>query len=108
MGINKFENIDRAARSRVGEYDFDYRTEQAMYMATNNGLGVVDFSFGMLSGCDGEECLWLVVIVLVILAAVILVAASAYITHFWFLSGALLLGSMWIIFIRELRVRPQN
>jgi hypothetical protein len=106
LGITRTENINQAIRTPVGEYDYDYRVEQAMYLATDNGLTIVDFSFGMISECDGEDCLWMVVIILVLVATVILVAGSASIIHFWFFSGSILLCGMWIIFIRELRVRP--
>jgi hypothetical protein len=107
LGITKTENINRGLRTPIGEYDYDYRAEQAMYLATDNGPTIVDFSFGMISDCDGDACLWLVVIVLVLVATVILVAGSASIIHFWFFSGSILLCGMWIIFLRELRVRPE-
>jgi hypothetical protein len=106
LGISRTENIYRVMGTPVGEYDYDYRVEEAMYLATDNGFTIVDFSFGMISDCDGDACLWLVVIILVLVATVILVAGSASIIHFWFFSGSIFLCGMWIIFIRELRVRP--
>jgi hypothetical protein len=108
LGITRTENINRAIETPVGEYNYDYRVEQAMYMATDTGMNTVDFSFGILSGCDDDACFWIVVIILVVVATAILVIGSAYITHFWFFSGSIFLCGMWIIFIRELRVRPDN
>ncbi len=108
LGITKTENINRGLRTPIGEYDYDYRAEQAMYLATDNGFTIVDFSFGMISDCDEDFCLWLVIIILVLVATVILVAGSASIIHFWFFSGSIFLCGMWIIFLRELRVRPDH
>jgi len=108
LGIARTENISRAVKTPIGEYDYDYRVEQAIYMTTNSGLRIFDFSFGILSGCDDDACFWIYIILLVVVATTVLVAGSAFITHFWFLSGAIFLCAMWIFFIRELRVRPDN
>jgi len=107
LGIFKTENIDRVRGTPIGEYDYDYRAEQAMYLATNSGSTIVDFSFGTALDCDGDDCFWVFIIALVLVATVILVAGSASIIHFWFFSGSILLCGMWIIFLRELRVRPK-
>jgi hypothetical protein len=107
LGITRTENVNMAIDSPVGEYDYNYRVEQAMSLATDTGVNTIDFSFGILSECDDDACFWIVVIILVVIATVILVIGSAYITHFWFFSGAIFLCGMWIIFVRELRVRPR-
>lgn len=108
LGIARTEKISRAIDTPIGEYDYDYRSEQAMYLATDTGMNTIDFSFGILSDCDDDVCFWIVVFILVVVATVILVIGSAYITHFWFFSGSIFLCGMWIIFIRELRVRPDH
>lgn len=107
LGISRTENINRGLRTPIGEYQYDLQAEQAMQLATDSGFTIADFSFGIISDCDDDVCFWLVIIVLVLVATVILVAGSASIIHFWFFSGSVLLCGMWIIFLRELRARPE-
>lgn len=48
--------------------------------------------------CDGEECLVMILIVVVIAS----VLASAYIPHFWVVATLILLTLMAVISLREL------
>lgn len=56
--------------------------------------------------CDGEGCAYILLLVLLIIVTVVLIIGSAFIPHFWLLSGILFLTIMIIITIHELRVRP--
>jgi hypothetical protein len=66
----------------------------------------VPFSSGVSMSCDGDGCLAVVLIVALVAITLVLVLGSAYIPHFWILSGVVLLSILVIITIHEIRLRP--
>lgn len=103
-GITKTENLSvlRASPQKaVGYNTFDdtgYFVQQA--------AGVGEWGLA-LPDCEDEFCLVFLVIALIILVFV-LVIGSAYIPHFWLLSGSIMLGIMALIAIHDLRIRPKE
>jgi uncharacterized protein (DUF983 family) len=57
------------------------------------------------SSCDDDACLAIVLIVALVVITLVMVIGSAFIPHFWLLSGMVFLAILTIITIHEIRIR---
>ncbi len=105
LGLAKTENMQvlRSASTQA----VSYNTYQPVGLFLQGAGEVADLGFDLsIPDCDGDACAVFLVIGLVILVFV-LVIGSAFIPHFWFLSGSLMLAIMVLITIHDLRIRPR-
>ncbi len=61
-----------------------------------------------LPSCNDDVCGVITLVIALFVITFVMVVGSAYIPHFWFLSGFVLLTIMALITIHEIRVRPEN
>lgn len=66
----------------------------------------IDSSFFELPDCDDDACEALFLVVALVVLTLILVLGSAFIPHFWFLAGSVLLLVCLLIVLHEIRLRP--
>jgi hypothetical protein len=57
------------------------------------------------SSCDDDACVAIVLIVALVVITLVMVIGSAFIPHFWVLSGMVFLAILTIITIHEIRIR---
>jgi hypothetical protein len=57
------------------------------------------------SSCDDDSCLAIMLIVALVVITLVMVIGSAFIPHFWLLSGMVFLAILTIITIHEIRIR---
>lgn len=66
----------------------------------------IDSSFFELPECDDDACEALFLVIALVVLTLILVLGSAFIPHFWFLAGSVLLTILLLITLHEIRLRP--
>ncbi len=71
---------------------------------------VADFdgSIFELAECDDEGCEVLFLVIVLFVLTLLMVVGSAFIPHFWFLSGSVLLTILLLITLHEIRIRPAS
>lgn len=82
-----------------------------MKASEGNGFTVdggmdMDFSIFDLMECDDEACEVLFLVIGLIVLTLVMVIGSAFIPHFWFLSGSVLLTVLLLMTVHEIRLRP--
>ncbi len=86
-----------------------YNNVQPSGLFLQSAGNVSDFAFSFdLPDCDGDACGTIFLVIALIVLVLVLVIGSAYIPHFWILSGTILLGIMLLIAIHDLRLRPES
>lgn len=65
-----------------------------------------DASFLELPDCDDDACEAIFLVIALVVLTLILVLGSAFIPHFWFLAGSVLLTVLLLITLHEIRLRP--
>ncbi len=105
LGLANTENMD-ALRATSTE-PVIYNAIQPAGLLFQGAGEVADFGFAFdLPSCDDDACGVILLVVGLIILTFVLVIGSAFIPHFWILSGSLLLGVMLLIAIHDLRQRP--
>lgn len=102
IGLTRTENLRGIRASRLGA--IEYNVVRATDFVIWDTLSFVEGADADILDCEGEACGVLLVIALIVLTFV-LVIGSAFIPHFWMLSGSILLSIMLLITIRDLRIR---
>jgi len=102
IGLTRTENLRAISASRLETVE--YNVVRASDFVVWDALGFIEGADADILDCDGEACGVLLVIALIVLTFV-LVIGSAFIPHFWLLSGSILLSIMLFITIRDLRIR---
>ena len=97
----KTENIGLMFASRSEAVEYNVVQPVGYFLVNYADVGGLSLD---IPDCNDEGCVWLLVIGLIFLVF-ILVIGSAYIPHFWLLSGALLLCIMALITLHDLRIR---
>ena len=110
LGITRTENIKQVSLSRQepGQYNtidpswlfFIGDTSSSSDSSGSRGIDLTD--------CDGDGCGYILLVVALVVITLILVIGSAFIPHFWLLSGCLFGAIMVVIAVHDLRVRPQK
>lgn len=65
-----------------------------------------DSSFFELLECEDDSCEALMLVIALAVLTLLLVLGSAFIPHFWFLAGSVLLTILLLITLHEIRLRP--
>jgi len=103
LGLAKTENMEVLRASYTEPVSYNTKPNAGNIFLTTGD--VTDFGFSGLSDCDDDVCGVILLVVGLIILTLVLVIGSAYIPHFWLLSGALLVGIMLLIAIHDLRIR---
>ncbi|HSB65250.1 MAG TPA: hypothetical protein VLD65_01650 [Anaerolineales bacterium] len=107
LGLARTENMAtlRATRSE----SISYNAYQVTGIFLEGAGDVGDLGIAMdLPDCDSDACGVMILVIVLIALTLVLVIGSAFIPHFWILSGSLLLGIMALIAIHDLRLRPAS
>ena len=101
LGINNAEDIRNLSWSTTTE-------AAAFNQFIPSGGNFLSFTGDAVSipDCNDDVCGAIMLVIALIVITFVLVAGSAYIPHFWFLSGFVLLTIMALITIHEIRFRP--
>jgi hypothetical protein len=73
-----------------------------IFLATGD---ISDFGLSGLPDCDDDVCGVILLVIGLVILTLVLVIGSAFIPHFWLLSGSILVGIMLLIAIHDLRIR---
>jgi hypothetical protein len=103
LGLANTENMGvlRASYTEPVSYNTN-PNEGNIFLTTGD---VTDFGFSGLSDCDDDVCGVILLVIGLVILTLVLVIGSAYIPHFWLLSGSILVGIMLLIAIHDLRIR---
>jgi hypothetical protein len=103
LGLARTENIEvlRASSTQPVSYNTNPNLGN-IFLATGDAT---DFGFSGLSDCDDDVCGAILLVIGLVILTLVLVIGSAYIPHFWLLSGSILVGIMLLIAIHDLRIR---
>jgi hypothetical protein len=103
LGLSKTENIEvlRASYTQPVSYNTNPNIGN-IFLVTGDAA---DFGFSWLSDCDDDVCGVILMVIGLVILTLVLVIGSAYIPHFWLLSGSILVGIMLLIAIHDLRIR---
>lgn len=107
IGISKTENpgLLRASRQELIEYNTYQTTDFFLWTLAEagNSSSLLD-----IPECSGDECGVLLLLIALIVLTLILVAGSAFIPHFWFFSGSIMLSIMALIAVHNLLIRKSE
>jgi hypothetical protein len=103
LGLARTENLEvlRASSTQPVSYNTNPNLGN-IFLATGDAT---DFGFSGLSDCDDDVCGAILLVIGLVILTLVLVIGSAYIPHFWLLSGSILVGIMLLIAIHDLRIR---
>jgi hypothetical protein len=103
LGLARTENLEvlRANSTQPVSYNTNPNLGN-IFLATGDAT---DFGFSGLSDCDDDVCGAILLVIGLVILTLVLVIGSAYIPHFWLLSGSILVGIMLLIAIHDLRIR---
>jgi hypothetical protein len=103
LGLARTENVEvlRASSTQPVSYNTNPNLGN-IFLATGDAT---DFGFSGLSDCDDDVCGAILLVIGLVILTLVLVIGSAYIPHFWLLSGSILVGIMLLIAIHDLRIR---
>jgi hypothetical protein len=103
LGLARTENLEvlRANSTQPVSYNTNPNLGN-IFLATGDAT---DFGFSWLSDCDDDVCGAILLVIGLVILTLVLVIGSAYIPHFWLLSGSILVGIMLLIAIHDLRIR---
>jgi hypothetical protein len=107
LGLAQTENMSVLSTSPTKTVSYNTVQTTGFFLNTVGNAGELGFLDG-LSDCDGDVCGVILLVVLLVILTFVLVLGSAYIPHFWILSGSILLGIMLLIAIHDLRLRPHQ
>jgi hypothetical protein len=105
LGLARTEDmrILRATRTE----SINYNAYQGAGIILEEAGNAADFGLPLgFSDCDSDACGVVLLVIGLIILTFVLVIGSAFIPHFWILSGSILLGIMLLIAIHDLRLRP--
>jgi hypothetical protein len=107
LGLSNTENMAvlRAAPTETVSYNTVQST--GIVLETVGEAGDLGFAVD-LPDCDNDACGGILLVIGLIILTFVLVVGSAFIPHFWILSCSLLLGSMLLIAIHDLRLRREQ
>ncbi len=100
LGINNVEDVRNLSWSI---------NEAAVYnQPVQAGVNFIGFTGDALSlpSCNDDACGVIMLVIALVVITLVLVVGSAYIPHFWVLSGFVFLTILALITIHELRFRP--
>lgn len=103
LGLANTENMEVLRASSIESVSYNTTRDMGnVFLSTGD---VTDFGFSGLSGCDDDVCGVILLVIGLVILTLVLVIGSAYIPHFWLLSGSILVGIMLLIAIHDLRIR---
>jgi hypothetical protein len=103
LGLVKTENMEVLRTTYTEPVSYNTNPNIGNIFLTTGD--VTDFGFSGLSDCDDDVCGVILLVIGLVILTLVLVIGSAYIPHFWLLSGSILVGIMLLIAIHDLRIR---
>jgi hypothetical protein len=106
LGLTRTENMRMLSATRAES--ISYNAYQATGIFLEGAGDASDLGFALdLPDCDSDACGAIFLVIGLIILTFVLVIGSAFIPHFWLLSGSILLGIMLLIAIHDLRLRSE-
>jgi hypothetical protein len=105
LGLANTENVSTLRATRTEPVSYNTIQSTGILLETVGDAGDLGFTVD-LPDCDSDACGAVILVIVLIVLTFVLVIGSAFIPHFWILSGSILLGMMVLIAIHDLRIQP--
>lgn len=107
LGLARTENMNALIATRSETISYNAYQVTGILLEGAGDAGDLGIALD-LPNCDSDACGAIILVIVLIVLTLVLVIGSAFIPHFWILSGSLLLGIMLLITIHDLRIRPER